>query len=68
MDESTLLAHQSLWVNEKKQHAAVNLPLLTPAEQTIYQQLKQQYWGINIRLEQERINWEYAWRVLINFS
>jgi len=60
MDEETLLRHPLLWGSEKKQHAAVELNNLTSAEQTLYQQLKQQRWGKNIRLEQERIEWSYV--------
>lgn len=65
MDEATLLAHQALWVDEKTQHAAAELPLLNQAEQQLYQNLKQQRWGQNVRLEQERIDWERAWKALV---
>ena len=62
MDEDTLHQHAALWVTEKKQHTAEQLPLLTATEQILYQKLKTNYWGINIRLEQERILWNYAWQ------
>lgn len=61
MDEVTLLAHRSLWVHEKEQHAAGELPMLTAAEQAVYRGLKEQRWGVNVRLEQERVPWSYAW-------
>ncbi len=61
MDEKTLHQHQSLWASEDKQHSAAEFPLLTESEQTMYRRLKQQHWGINVRLEQERIAWDYAW-------
>lgn len=64
MDEHTLLCHRDLWVSENPQYAAVELPLLTPAEQLVYNGLKQQRWGVNVRLEQERIDWGHAWDVL----
>jgi hypothetical protein len=64
MDEHTLLSHRDLWVSEDQQYAAPELPLLTPAEQSLYSGLKQQRWGVNVRLEQERIAWSYAWDVL----
>ena len=64
MDEATLLGHRDLWVAENPQYAAAELPLLTPAEQAVYGGLKQQRWGMNVRLEQERIPWAYAWDVL----
>lgn len=61
MDESTLLSHRALWVEEKEQHASAELPLLTRAEQKLFQSLKNQVWGQQIRLEQERIRWDEAW-------
>lgn len=64
MDEDTLLRHKALWVDEREQHPAAELPLLTEAEQAVYQGLKQQRWGQNVRLEQERIAWDTAWNTL----
>ena len=64
MDESTLLKNRDLWVQEKDQCSALELPLLTAAEQSVYQGLKQHRWGLNVRLEQERIAWHEAWQVL----
>ena len=64
MDEETLLSHKALWVDEKQQNAAEELPLLTDAEQAVYRGIKQHLWGQNIRLEQERIAWDYAWNSL----
>ncbi len=65
MNEETLMAHQSLWVEEKEPHPAEALPLLTTTEQVLYQSIKQNRWRQNIRLEQERIHWDFAWRVII---
>lgn len=64
MDEETLLRHKALWVDEAAQHPATELTLLTEEEQQLYQDLKQQRWGQNVRLEQERIDWDAAWNVL----
>ncbi len=64
MDEETLFQHKVFWGHEEKQTTAHTLALLTKAEQAVYQHLKQQYWGQNIRLEQERINWDFAWNKL----
>lgn len=61
MDEATLLAHRTLWVEEKQQHAADVLSNLTEAEHSLYHGLKQLQWGANVRLEQERISWAKAW-------
>lgn len=64
MDEETLLRHKALWVDEAVQHSAAELTLLTKDEQQLYRDLKQQRWGQNVRLEQERIDWTTAWNVL----
>ena len=64
MDEATLRGHQHLWVEERDQHAAETLPLLTDPEQAVYQAIKRNVWGQNIRLEQERIAWDIAWKTL----
>lgn len=64
MDEATLRSHQDLWVEEKDQHAAEILPLLTDPEQAVYQSIKRNAWGQSVRLEQERIAWGVAWNVL----
>lgn len=66
MDETTLLSHRDLWGQEDNQHPSAELPLLTAAEQWVYQGLKQQRWGTNVRLEQERITWITAWCELTN--
>lgn len=66
MDEDTLLSHKSLWVDENEQHPANELSQLTDAEQSVYQSLKQQRWGQNVRLEQERVAWDYATRILLD--
>lgn len=57
MDEPTLLSHRELWVQEHRQHGADVLPGLKQFEQAVYTGLKQQQWGQNVRLEQERIAW-----------
>lgn len=64
MDQATLLRYQDLWGNEEKQHSAEELMLLTSEEQALYKILKTQDWEQNVRLEQERIAWDYAWERL----
>lgn len=64
MDKATLQSHQELWVEEKDQHPAEALPLLTDSEQVVYQGIKRNVWGQNVRLEQERIDWGVAWKAL----
>ena len=58
MDEPTLLSHRELWGEEKDQHASTELPLLTDSEQKLFQALKSNTWGQQVRLEQERIRWD----------
>ena len=64
MDAATLHSHRALWVEERVQHGAEVLPLLTTEEQVLYQALKSNVWGQRVRLEQERVAWNIAWQVL----
>jgi len=64
MDEETLLSNKDLWGEEREQHSAESLPLLSIPELTVYQALKQNRWGQYVRLEQERIAWDTAWNAL----
>jgi len=68
MDEATLLRFRELWVTEPDQYAATELPLLNATEQEVYRGLKQHRWGANVRLEQERIPWDYAWAGLVDYQ
>ena len=65
MDEQTLFCAKSLWGSENKPCRAENLEYLTKDEIAIYRHLRDNTWGFQIRLEQERIFWEYAWQVLL---
>lgn len=60
MDSETLTGFRALWTEEKVQHGAASLPLLTEAESDVYRALKQNQLSQNLRLEQERIAWDYA--------
>jgi len=68
MDEQTLLTHKDLWVQEKEQSTALELPLLTKSEYELFLSLKNNSFGQQVRLEQERICWDKAWEVLTQFS
>ncbi|WP_338584123.1 Wadjet anti-phage system protein JetD domain-containing protein [Pseudomonas sp. MAG733B] len=68
MDEHTLFSHQSLWGEEKDPHSAMRLPNLSASEQLLYESLKQNRIGQNVRLEQERISWDFAWSAILNIS
>ena len=67
MDEAALLSHGQLWVTEKDRAASAQLPNLTASEQKVYQALKNNLYGQSVRLEQERIRWDYAWDILQAF-
>ena len=56
MDETTLLKYKPLWGREEENKRCLNeLPHLTPEEQALYNELRGNGYGSNIRLEQERI-------------
>ncbi len=57
MDSATMLAFSPLWSSEASQNGAAALALLTSEEQAVYRALKDNAWGQNVRLEQERIAW-----------
>lgn len=65
MDESTLCDQETLWGNEEKQYPSENLPYLDQSEQNVFNGLKNHRWKVNLRLEQERIPWSYAWGKLL---
>ncbi|WP_373925238.1 Wadjet anti-phage system protein JetD domain-containing protein [Duganella sp. sic0402] len=64
MDDTTLHRFTDLWSNEIGQSAAEVLPALTLAEHALYDGLRSNRWGQGVRLEQERISWDYAWLAL----
>ncbi len=59
MDRETLLAHRDRWVREERPTAAA-LTRLTAPEQDLYAELVADALGEKVRLEQERIDWEWA--------
>lgn len=65
MDKQTLLSHRLLWSHEDSQHGASELAFLSLEEAVVYQSLKHNTWGQNVRLEQERISWSLAWTALL---
>ena len=66
MDEATMLAHQSLWGREDKPHSADGFEGLMPTEQSLYETLKNNRYAQHLRLEQERIDWHWAWQIIAN--
>jgi hypothetical protein len=65
MDEATLLSHRPLWVQEASQCPNVPLEALTAEERSVYDNLRANTWGQRVRLEQERLGWAAAKRVLV---
>lgn len=61
MDEATLLDHRDLWGQESKPLGHQELPRLNPTEKRLYGALVDNRWATRLRLEQERISWDYAW-------
>ena len=59
MDRETLLAHRDRWVGEDRPTAAV-LARLNPDERDLYAELVSDALGEGVRLEQERIDWQWA--------
>ncbi|WP_414040597.1 Wadjet anti-phage system protein JetD domain-containing protein [Acidithiobacillus sp. M4-SHS-6] len=58
MDQQTLLAHRALWGSEARPETGT-LTRLTSEESAVYDQLRQNHWGEGIRLEQERIGFDF---------
>jgi hypothetical protein len=61
MDEETLLHCREQWGHEpqEKSHQADSLPHLREPEQQLYHQLKMNHWQTALRLEQEKIPYEW---------
>ncbi len=59
MDRPTLLAHRDRWVIEDRPTRAA-LPRLTPDEADLYADLVADNLGERVRLEQERIDWNWV--------
>jgi len=60
MDETTLTRHSTLWGREDKPSRAEAAERLTLNELAVCRGLQDNRWGENLRLEQERIEWEWA--------
>ncbi|QEP44875.1 hypothetical protein D5085_18100 [Ectothiorhodospiraceae bacterium BW-2] len=58
MDQQTLLAHKALWGVERQPNTGA-LMRLNSEESLLYDQLRQNYWGEQVRLEQERIGFDF---------
>ncbi|MFN2366325.1 MAG: DUF3322 domain-containing protein [Desulfurivibrionaceae bacterium] len=63
MDRRTLLAHRSLWGIEAQPEKG-RLERLNIEEKALYDQLRENHWGDRIRLEQERIGFDFLLEVL----
>ena len=63
MDRETLMRHAALWVRESEYYGG-ELTRLTPGEQSVYDELRYNRLGDQIRLEQERIPFGWVERAL----
>lgn len=63
MDRRALLAHRALWGIETQPETGT-LARLTPEESALYDQLRKNRWGERVRLEQERIGFDFLLDVL----
>jgi hypothetical protein len=63
MDQQTLLNHQPLWGIEVQPETGT-LARLNAEESALYDQLRQNHWGERVRLEQERIRFDFLLEVL----
>jgi len=66
MDEHTLLRYKHLWVYEDKPAKAIDVDCLTDDEREMYKKLLENKWGSQVRLEQERLSWEYVWHCIMD--
>lgn len=63
MDRETLLAHRDRWGTEDRPASSI-LTRLTPPEFSLYTELVESSLGHRVRLEQERIDWDWVLRRL----
>lgn len=63
MDQQTLISHRTLWGVETQPETG-NLTRLNFEESALYDQLRQNQWGEQVRLEQERIGFDFLRDVL----
>lgn len=64
MDEKTLVAHRPLCGTEESPHPNIELPNLNEEEFSVFRRLRAGVWGHQLRLEQERLPWNYVIAVL----
>lgn len=67
MDRATLLVHEAHWGKEA-QATSRDLPRLTQDESALYNALRDQRLGKNLRLEQERISFQYVLTALASLT
>lgn len=65
MDEATFREFRHLSGRDDTPHAATELPHLTETEQRLYCALREGEYR-QVRLEQERIAWDWAWRRVVD--
>jgi hypothetical protein len=66
MDHDTLLAHRALWVEEPRPYDGPAPGGLSEFERLVFDGLASNLWGVNVRLEQERLPWPLVLSALAN--
>jgi hypothetical protein len=66
MDRDTLLSHRALWVEEPRPYDGPGLARLRESELLAFDGLTGNLWGVNVRLEQERLPWPLVLSALGN--
>lgn len=66
MDRGTVESHLDRLVVEGQQTKSIDRSFLTAAELDVYDALLAHDWGLSMRLEQERIEWSGALRVVLS--
>jgi predicted RecB family nuclease len=60
MDESVLVSHREHWVKEQEPVKTIHLERLTESEHALYDKLRIDFYGSNVRLEQEKLSWKFV--------
>lgn len=66
MDRDTLLSNRALWVEEPRPYDGTDLGRLSEFERLVFDGLAGNLWGVNVRLEQERLPWPLVLSALAN--
>jgi hypothetical protein len=66
MDKEVFFEAREFWVRETSAARMESMLYLTEPEKEMYQHLRDNTWGNQLRLEQERIFWDEAWKIIVS--